>query len=758
MKQYHIIGRETHNVDGFAKATGQALYTSDILLPRMLYGKILRSPYPHARILNIDTSKAEKLPGVKTVIAAEDTGEHKQGCWRRYRELCDEPVLCLDKVRYIGDPVAAVAAVDEDTAEEALNWIKVDYELLPAVFEPIEAMKEGAPLIHDGVKNNVNVTRHIEWGDVDEAFKDAEYIREDEFTLPAQSHVPMETHCTVASFDGGSNRLTVWTSTQCPYYVQCLLAETLEMKEGDVRIIKPHVGGGFGGKNELFADQFCSAFLSRKTGRPVKIVLSREEDFYATRRRTPLHCYLKLGAKRDGTLLAKEVKVFADGGAYTSMGATCLYLTGWFSAFPYKYPNYRYDGYKVYTNKNPSSSMRGFGAVQAVFAGEQQIDMLAEDLGLDPIEIRQKNAMTPGYVIPGQATIGSCGLPQALNKIEEVIEERGKLPANRGIGIASYGYNTGGVFNWFNTPYAFSAAEVRINIDGMVDLYTLAADIGQGANTTMCMIAAEELGVCLEDIRLHTGDTDICPSDLGAWASRETLMMGNAVKMAALDAKRQLFEVAAVKLSPNIIYDFEAKDRRIYFKDRPEKGLSYYEVVKNAIRGKGGVCVVGRGHYTPHGKGMIAPAFSFGVQAIEVEVDEETGHVKVIKVTTAHDCGQAINPLAVEGQIEGSISMGMGYGLYEELLTEEGKVVNADLTGYKLVTTLDMPETESFIVETYEPEGPFGAKEAGEGLTCPTAGALANAIYHAVGVRIKDAPITPEKILKALKEKGRDGK
>ncbi len=753
MKHYHVIGKDAPNIDGFAKVTGQAIYTFDMTLPGMLHGKILRSPHSHARIISIDISKAESLPGVKAVITARETGERRQGAWRRYPELCDEPVLCLEKVRYIGDPVAAVAAIDEDIALEAMNLIEVEYEPLPAVFDPMEAIKEGAPQLHDDVENNINLTRHIEWGDVDKGFEEADFIREDEFILPAQSHVPLETHGSLASFDGGNNRLTLWTSTQTPYYVQCLLATAMNLRENEVKVIKPHCGSGFGGKNELFVDQFCAGYLARKTGRPVKIVYSREEEFTCARRRTPIHYYLKIGAKRDGTFVAKEARAFSDGGAYTSMGATLLYLTGWFSAFPYRYPNYRYDGYKVFTNKSPSSSMRGYGGIQANFCGESQIEMLAADMGIDSVEIRKKNAMYPNYEVPGQATIASCGLPEGLGKIGEYIKERGKLPKDHGIGLACYGFNSGGIFNWFNTPYAFSGAEVRINIDGMVDVYSLAADVGQGADTTMCMIAAEELGVHLSDIRMHSGDTSICPSDLGAWASRETLMMGNAVKMAAADAKRQLFEIAASKMGANIVYDLEAGDRRIYLKDRPERGLSYYDVVRDAIRAKEGSLIVGRGHYTPHGKGMISPAFSFGVQAVEVEVDRETGYVKILNVFTAHDSGQVINPVAIRGQVEGSIMMSAGYGYSEEMLYDGGKVLNPNLVDYSLIGYRDMPSAVTVDCPTYEPEGPFGAKEVGEGITCPTAGALANAIYHAVGVRITNPPLTPEKILMALKGK-----
>ena len=757
MSKYSVIGQRVRRVDGPDKVTGSAKYTFDMVLPNMLYGKILRSPYPHAKILNIDTSKAEELIGVKAVVTGKDTLGRKQGIWRRFPELCDEEILCREKVRYIGDPVAAVAAMDEDTAEEALDLIEVEYEPLPAVFDPLEAIKEEAPQIHDGVELNINVTRHIEWGDVDEAFKKCDYIREDHFKCSSQAHVCMETHDAVASFDH-SGKLTVWTSTQSSYLIQRLLADTLDLREGDIRVIKPPTGGGFGSKFELDSAQFCASVLSMKLRRPVKIVLTREEEFTATKRRTPMYYYTKLGAKKDGTLLAKEVRVITEGGAYTAMGATALYLTGFFSSFPYKYPNYRYDGYRVYTNTAPTSAMRGFGAPQAVFVGESQLDMLADDLGIDPIEIRRKNGMTPDYEIPGQAYIQSCGLHQCLDAIEEHIKKRGKLPPNRAIGIAAYGFMSGGIFNWFNTPYAFSAALVRINIDGKVDLFTGACDIGQGSDTTLSMICAEELGVRLDDIRIYAGDTGICPADLGAWGSRETLMNGNAVKMAAADAKRQILEFAAAKLSANIVYDLDIKDRWVHLIERPERGFSYFDMVKEAIRGRNGQVIIGRGHYTPHRKGMISPAYSFGVQAAEVEVDPETGRYRLINIATAHESGTVINPVGIEGQLEGAVMMAGGYGFCEDQPRDEGKILNPSIADYKLIRSLDMPETKILEIDTYEPEGPFGAKEAGEGLTNPTAGAIGNAIYKAVGVRINDLPITPEKVFRALREKEKQSK
>jgi len=757
MKKYTVINTPIHNIDGIAKVTGRAQYTFDISLPGMLHGKILRSSCSHAKILKIKTRKAKALKGVKAILTGKNTLGVKQGIWRRYKELCDEEILARSKVRYIGEPVAAVAAIDEDTAEEALDLIEVEYESLPATFEPLEAIKEGAPQLHEHADRNINVTRHIEWGDVDEMFKKADYVREDWFRCSSQAHVCMETHCAVASYSP-EGKLTVWTSTQSHYYIQVLLSWMLGLRESDVRVISRYTGGGFGSKFELDSAQFCSSLLSMKLCKPVKIVLTREEEFMATKRRTPMFYYLRAGVKKDGQFLAKEARVFTEGGAYTAMGATALYLTGFFQTFPYVWPSYRYDGYRVYTNTAPTSAMRGFGAPQATFSAETQIDLIADELGIDPIEIRRKNAMYPGHEVPGQAFIQSCGLSQCLDKVEKWIQSRGKLPPNRGIGIAAYGFMSGGIFNWFNTPYAFSSAIVRINIDGKVDLYVGSQDMGQGSNTTLVMICAEELGVRIEDIRIHMGDTENCPVDLGAWGSRETLMQGNAVKMAASKAKQQIIEFAAAKLSPNIVYDLDIKDRWVHLVARPERGISYYDVVKEAIRGKDGQPIIGRGHYTPHRKGMISPAYSFGVQAVEAEVDPDTGKITLKNCVTAHDCGQVINPLGVQGQLEGAIAMAAGYGFTEDLPMDEGKILNPNLVDYKVLRATEMPETEVVEVETYEPEGPFGAKEAGEGLTNPTAGALSNAIYHAAGISIKNLPISPEKVLEALREKNKKKK
>ncbi len=751
-ERYSVIGKRVANVDGVEKVTGSGKYTVDMALPNMLYGKILRSPHPHARIVSIDAHRAEQLPGVKIVLTGKDTLGRRNGIWRSYRDLCDEEILCREKVRYVGDAVATLAATDEETADEALRLIDVDYEVLPAAFDPIDSMKEGVAEIHEGFERNMNVYRQIEWGDVEEAFKGCDYVREDTFHCSSQAHACLEPHCAIASFthDG---KLTVWTSTQSNYYTQLLLSDMTGLREGDIKVIKPHVGGGFGGKLSLDSAQYCASLLSMKLMRPVKIVLSRAEEFAATKRRTPIHYHLKLGAKKDGTLVAKKVRAITEGGAYTAMGGTALYLTGFFSSFPYKYDNYQYDGFRVYTNNEATSACRGFGAPQANFVGESQIDMMAEDLGIDPIQFRLKNAMKPNHVIPGQATILSCELTQCLESIDKWIKSRGQLPSNHGIGVSAYGFMSGGIFNWIDTPYAFAAAMVKINVDGKVDLFTGANEIGQGSSTTLCIICAEELGVHLEDITLHTGDTSACPVDLGAWGSRQTLMSGNAVKMAAAGAKKQLLEVAFHQLKPNVIYDLDIKDHWVHLVERPYRRVSYFDVVKDAIRGREGNAIIGHGHYTPHGKGMVSPAYSFGVQAVEVKVDAETGKVDLIHIVTAHECGQVINPIGLEGQVEGASVMAAGWALTEELKSRDGRIINDNFRDYKLLLAPDVPECSVIEVESYEPEGPYGAKEAGEGLTIPGGAAIANAVYNAVGVRMTDMPLTPEKILRALEKK-----
>jgi 4-hydroxybenzoyl-CoA reductase subunit alpha len=754
---FRVLNTHVHNIDGIAKVTGRATYTFDVKLPGMLYGKILRSPYPHAKIVNIDFSKAMEIPGVMAVVTGKDTLGVKQGIWRRYKDLCDEAILPVDKVRYIGEPVAAVAAVTEEIAEKALDYIEVEYEVLPATFEPLDAIKKDAPEIHEGFERNINVTRHIEWGEVEEGFEEADYIREDWFKCGGQAHMCMETRAAVSSYtpDG---KITIYSSNQSPYYMQGLMSGVLGMREGDIRVLSQYVGGGFGGKFELDGAIFCSAILSIKTFKPVKIVFTREEDFIASKRRTPMFYYTRTGVKKDGTFCAREAKVFTNGGAYTGMGATALYLTGFFHSFPYRWKGYRYDGYRVYTNTLPSTSMRGFGAPQAMWCSEQQIEWIAADLGLDPIDMRRKNSHHEGYIVPGQATIASCGIDQCYDEIRTWIKSKGKLPKNRSIGISACGFMSGGIFNWFDSPYSFSSAVVTVNNDGTVELHVGAQDIGQGSNTTMAIICAEALGCKVGDIKVHSGDTDHCPADLGAWGSRQTLMAGNATKMAAEEVKKQLLEFAYAQSGLNIVYDLDIKDGWVHAIARPERGEPFADLVKRATRGKDGQRIMGRGYYTPHRKGMISPAYSYMLQGVEVEIDEETGKIGLVDSLTAHDCGQPINHLGLIGQLEGAFSMAAGYGYLEYMPFEDGKMMNPNLVDYKMIRAPEMPPANIAEIDTYEPEGPYGAKEAGEGLTNPTAAAIGNAIFHRFGVQMKECPVRPEMIVNALKEKAEKDK
>lgn len=777
-----LIGQSLPRVDAVDKARGTAVFTDDLLLPGMLYGKLLRSPHAHARILGIDVSRALRLPGVKCVITGNDIPRVKFGNWRLMPETQDQYALCIDKVRYIGDEVAAVVAVDVDTAEEALSLIEVEYEPLPAVFDAESALAPDAPRLHEEFPDNVSVNRRIEYGDPDAGFSQADLILDDTFRLPAVQHAYLEPCSVVARYEP-DGRFTVWSSTQVPYMLQCMLALTLGVRENDVRVIKPEVGGAFGGKMEMRAWEFCAAWAARETGRPVKFTLTREEELAYGRRRHPMLVRSRVGFRQDGTLLAKDVQILLDGGAYNAMGPTATFLAGNFSAMLYRYPNYRYWGRRVYTNKPPASAMRGFGAPQALFVTETQMNIAAERLGIDPIDIRLKNAMRSGDVIPDVAQISSCGFVESLERVAELsgwyekrraFREQGRSDqvtenagtgspqeaiswqpggrrVARGIGVGCYSFISGGVFNWFNTPYPFSAAEVRAFADGTVHLLTMAADIGQGSNTVLVQILAEELGLRPEDIRLTAADTAVTPqADLGTWGSRVTLMAGNAVLDAARKIKQELFGAVSAKLGLNVIYELECRAGRVQVRGRPDRGLSFGEAVALAQRARRGEPLVALGYYTPRGKGLVTPAFSFGAQVAEVEVDLETGVVSVVGMWTAHDCGVALNPQGVEGQLEGSIHMGLGYALTENLIMEEGRTLTNTFLDYKIPTALDMPPSISTTVDTYEEEGPFGAKEAGEGLVSPTAPAIVEAVFHATGYRCLDLPVTAEKVLSAM--------
>jgi 4-hydroxybenzoyl-CoA reductase subunit alpha len=585
-------------------------------------------------------------------------------------------------------------------------------------------------------------------------------VREDVFTTHAVSHAYLEPCVAVAAPDEGG-RVTLWTSTQVPYIVQCLLASTLGIPENDVRVVKLAVGGAFGGKMELRSWEFCAAFLARRTGRPVKFLLSREDELAFGRRRHPMTIRSRLGMSRDGLIAARDFDVLLDGGAYNAMGPTAAFLCGNFGGMLYRFPAYRYRGRHVYTNKPPASAMRGFGAPQALFACESQMNLAAEELGIDPIELRLRNASRPGDVIPGVATIHSCGFRESLEKVREMSgwdAKRAARTPGRGVGVGCYSFISGGVFNWFNTKYNFASCEVRLFDDGTAQLLTLATDIGQGSDHVLRQILAAELGISIEKIRLTAADTAVTPkADLGTWGSRVTLMVGNAVIEAAKKIKEMLIPVLFAEYDLNQIHDIGFAGDRVFVKAKPKQGMSLAECAYKALRGRRGEPLTAFGGYTPRGKGLITPAFSFGAQVAEVTVDAQTGQVEVDRIYTAHDCGVPINEMAVEGQLEGSIHMGLGYALSEELVTRDGVTLNTSFLDYKLRAAEEMPISESVAVDTYEPDGPFGAKEAGEGLVSPTAPAVAEAIYQATGYRCRDLPITPIKIWRALSGQGDPG-
>ncbi|HLA27021.1 MAG TPA: xanthine dehydrogenase family protein molybdopterin-binding subunit [Syntrophales bacterium] len=758
-KYYNVIGKPRPLIDASIKATGQGMYGADMAIPNMLWGKILRSPYPHAKILNINTDKAKKLRGVKAVITSDDALGAKYGPFPEIK--VDKRALTSDKARYIGDEIAAVAAIDEDVAEEALDLIEVDYEILPSVFDPEKAIEPGAPLIHEGSERNISLKYDWHFGDIEKGFSQSDYIREDRFVTQKVTHSPMETSSAIASFDP-DGRLTMWICTQDFYFLRRDISAVLGLEESKIRLIKPPcVGGGFGNRAETGEYVLIAPLLARKAGKPVKVSYTREEQTCYSRCRHPMVIELKTGVKKDGTLMAYDARLISNTGGYNTYGVVATYLSGSFLIATYKVPNVRYDGACVYTNTTIGGAMRGHGALQPRFACDSQLDMIAEELGLDPLEIRIKNAYHSGDVSANKFHFQTCGMEECLKQVAEKShweKKRGNLPPFRGIGMAGCCFLSGGNIN----PGITFSPIVKIYYDEAVSLITGATDIGQGCNTTLAAITAEELGVGMEDIRVIAGDTDINPIEPGSYSSRVTVFSGNGAKMAASDAKRQILEVVAEAMEANP-EDLVSRDRRIYVKGDPGRGMTFSQAISLCYEKKK-LPIIGKGHYVPlvpfpnflGGEGDLSPAYSFGASVAEVEVDPETGKVKVLNFYMAHDCGFVINPLAVAGQLEGSTHMGLGYALSENIGVDDqtGQIMNTGFLDYKILLAPDMPKVQTIAVETIDPNGPFGAKEAGEGTTISPAPAIANAIYDAIGVRIKELPITPEKILKALEEKG----
>ena len=757
MSEYHVIGKRLPRIDAKEKVRGQAHYTDDLKSPGMLCGMILRSPFAHARILKIDASRALKVPGVKAVVTAEDTVKVKYGVISRSPKFVDEYPLAVERVRFIGDEVAAVAATDPDAALEAMELIQVDYETLPAVFDPDEALQPNAPQIHDHAPGNISREFHLKQGDVEKGFLESDLVREDTFFTQSAIHAYLEPHAALAEWDM-SGRLTLHTSTQTPYYVQQHLALTLGINPDRVRVIKPYVGGGFGGKSDgMAALDFCAALLARKTGKPVKIVYSRDEEFTAARRKHPVTITMKTGVKKDGTMVARQCKAFLDGGAYCSLGPLTTVLVGTFQTLPYRLPNYHYDGYRIYTNKPPCGAMRGHGGPQAHFAQDVQLDMIAEELGIDPAEMALRNGLLTGERSAAGFNIISSGFAECVRKVAEDTkfkEKRASKKAKRGkaygIGLGCGGFPSGAGFYFTNTTSAHSSVIIKAGEGGGLSVLTGASDIGQGSDSIICQIVAEVLGLELEDIRITSADTAMTPPDMGTYSSRVTVAAGNAALKAARAAREEIFKVVAKKMEANP-EDLVAAGRRIFVKGSPDAFTPFEEAVNLYQMENDGAPLVVKGSYNSPDK--MSPTYSFGAYVAEVEVDLRTGDVQVLRITAGHDCGQPLNPMSVEGQVEGCIVMGMGYALSENLGFEGGQTLNPSFLGYRAPAANQCPEIVIHHVIGRDPEGPFGAKETGEGSLDPVTPAIANAIYNAVGVRIKDLPITPEKILRELKKK-----
>lgn len=752
-----VVGKPLPRVGARAKATGQAKYADDLTIPGMLYSELLRSIHPHALIRSIDTHDAQAMSGVRAVITGADLPT-KYGIMPTSE---DETALAVDKVRYVGEPVAAVAADDPRTAAEALKLIRVEYEPLLPILSIEKALSTIDPRIHDyGHGPNVQRKVSLEFGDAEAGFSRAEYVREDTFFYAGSNHVALEEHSALASY-GADGRLTLWSSTQVPHYLHRTLAMVLGLPPQRVRVSVPEVGGGFGAKTDIFSHELAAAKLSMITGLPVKATCSREEVFYLHRGRHPTLIWIRSGFDRDGRLTAVHVRTALDGGAYGSYGSATTYYTGALLPATYRVPNYKFEGLRAFTNKPPCGPKRGHGTPQPRFAMECQMDMAADALGLDPVEIRLRNAVEPFSATVNHLRITSCGLKECIEKVvtaSEFNQKRRKMGPGRGLGFAvgSYLSGAGLPIYWNEMPH--SSAEVKVDRGGGVTVYCMATDIGQGSTSVITSIAAEVLGIEPSDVDAVTADTDLTPVDLGSYSSRVTFMAGNAVLEAASKVRAQVFRAVARELSvPE--GEMKAKGRRIYWTKDAAKGMAWKDAIRLAESQSG--TLAGTGSYKPpklagpyKGSGVgPSPAFSYSACVAEVACDPSTGEVRVEHVWLAHDVGRAINPKMVEGQIEGGVLMGVSEALMEEQTIRDGLVISSSLLGYKVPTALDAPKIHPIIVETLDPEGPFGAKEAGQGPLLPVAPAIANAVYDALGVRISEVPITPDKVLNALKAK-----
>jgi 4-hydroxybenzoyl-CoA reductase alpha subunit len=761
-EQFALIGKPLPKIDAWDKVTGQTRYADDLFLPRMAYAKLLRSPHPHARIVRIDTTRARALPGVYAVLTGADLPPVKYGILPVSQ---DEEALCVEKVRMVGDPVAAVAAVDEETAERATELIDVEYEVLPPLMSIEDSLAHPEVRIHEyGDGPNVHKAISLQFGDVDASFAAADLVREDVFFFQGNTHLPMEQHAAVAQCTA-DGKLTLWSSTQTPHYVHRLLGKILDMPTAHIRVIATPVGGGFGGKTDPFSHEIVVCRLAQVTGRPVKIALTREEVFYCHRGRHPVLMWIKTGFTKAGDITGCHLKTWLDGGAYGSYGVASTFYTGVINPVTYRIPVYKFEGARFFTNKPPCGPKRGHGTVQPRFALECQIDKAAEQLGLDPAEMRRRIAAEPFTKTANHLTVTTIGLRECIDRVVEASgwrAKRGKLPRGRGIGFGCSAYLTGAgtAIYWNDMPH--SGVILKADRGGGVAVLCGAIDIGQGSDSILAYLVAEVLGIDPKDIRVHPADTDLTPVDLGSYSSRVTLMCGNAAIQAAERLRRMIFRAVAKKLEvgEDVLV---ARSRRVGVRDDPDRSVSFTEAVVLAEAMHGTLAVPGSyappkraGKYKGGGVGP-SPCYSYSACAVELSVDPETSEITLHDVWIGHDVGRALNPLLVEGQVEGSIYMGIGEALMEEQVFRKGVHKIPSMLEYKSPTTLETPDIHTILVEEDDPDGPFGAKEAGQGPLLPVIPAIANAVYDAVGVRIDEVPITADKIARALELK-RQGK
>lgn len=757
------VGKPIPMLNAVEKVTGAMCFGADFTLPGALYGKILRSPIPHGWITRIDTSKARSLPGVTAVIAGPEMDLPLFTA--AGQRIDDDRVLVKDKVHYVGDEIAAVAAVDEDTAVKALQLIEIDFDELPAMFTPEEAMSPGAPMIHDHMPSNIADHIEYEYGEVEKAFAKSDVIVEDEFFTGMVHQAYMEPQSVVALWEK-TGKVTFWASVQVPQCLRGSYARALGIEPENVRIIQCNVGGGFGAKQECKIHPIAALLSKYSSGRPVKIVNTREEEFMSTFPRMPFRIRMKIGSKKDGTILAKEGRFIGDNGAYTNYGIPIMVSCITRHDNLYRIKNIKVTADLVYTNKPATNAFRGFGNPQSHFAFESLLDVLAERLDMDPVELRLKNATQTGDVTPYGWKIGSCGLSECIQKATAKADwenkfknkENEKENIARGIGLACCLHVSGN--RTFLPFFDGATAFLRINEEGKVTVHIGEPDIGQGSKTVMAQIAADELGITPEDIYVENVDTDISPHGLGTFADRVTTLAGNAVKKAAVKARGIVLGYAARQLGiPEENLFFE--DGFIIAKKQPDLKISFKEVAKIASFDQAGATIIAVGSFVPQDVSMVDPKTKFGnvscaypfvAQVAEVEVNKTTGEVKVLYMSAAHDLGKVINPLLAEGQVQGAIAQGIGFALFEEMKLNQGST-ESDFAKYRIARSTDMPKINIIFVETGDPKGPYGAKGLAEPALTPTAPAIANAIYNAVGIRLKELPMTPDKVLAALKEK-----